>query len=105
MRDAGFFSQTIFISYFCSVQADSQVFLSPVRTQTRRALCAIVLLKNNPNLTTKNSIAVGDTEGDIPLLEGVEQPICFNPNQALYNHAKLMGWEVVVERKDVIYYL
>ncbi|PJC55902.1 HAD-IB family hydrolase [Candidatus Kaiserbacteria bacterium CG_4_9_14_0_2_um_filter_41_32] len=63
------------------------------------------VFENNPNLTTKNSMAVGDTEGDIPLLDGVEQPICFNPNQALYNHAKLMGWEVVVERKDVIYYL
>ena len=53
----------------------------------------------------KDSIAVGDTEGDINLLEAVERPICFNPNQALYDHAKRMGWEVVVERKDVIYKL
>lgn len=51
------------------------------------------------------SIAVGDTEGDVPLLEMVDNPICFNPNQILYNQAKRMGWEVVVERKDVIYYL
>jgi phosphoserine phosphatase len=46
---------------------------------------------------------VGDTEGDIPLLESVSRPICFNPNQNLYSYAKRMNWEVVVERKDVIY--
>lgn len=59
----------------------------------------------NPELTHENSIAVGDTEGDIPLLESVDNPICFNPNQLLYTHAKRVGWEVIVERKDVIYYL
>jgi len=50
-------------------------------------------------------VAVGDTEGDIGLLESVTQPICFNPNQALYTHAKRQGWKVVIERKDVIYHL
>ncbi len=63
------------------------------------------ILDHNPNLTLKDSVAVGDTEGDIPLLEAVEHPICFNPNQSLYTHAKRMKWEVVVERKDVIYHL
>ena len=57
------------------------------------------------DLSRTHSIAVGDTEGDIPLLESVERPICFNPNQALYTHAKRRGWEVVIERKDVIYKL
>src|SRR3989344_3962497 len=57
------------------------------------------------NLTLSGSIAVGDTDGDIPMLELVERPICFNPNEKLYRHAKRMGWEVVVERKDVIYKL
>jgi len=51
------------------------------------------------------SIGVGDTEGDISLLEMVSEPICFNPNATLYAHAKRMGWKVVVERKDVIYEL
>lgn len=60
---------------------------------------------NNPDFETNKSIAVGDTESDIPLLETVERPICFNPNQVLYTHAKRNGWEVVVERKDVIYKL
>lgn len=57
------------------------------------------------NLTTRGSIGVGDTEGDISFLEAVEQPLCFNPNATLYRHAKRMGWKVVVERKDVIYEL
>ncbi len=55
------------------------------------------------NLTLRDSIAVGDSEGDIPMLEMVDRPICFNPNMALYRYAKLQGWKIVVERKDVIY--
>lgn len=49
------------------------------------------------------SIAVGDTEGDIPLLKLVENPIAFNPNRALAKYAKAKKWRIVVERKDVIY--
>lgn len=55
------------------------------------------------NLDREGSIGVGDTEGDIPLLESVEMPICFNPNMKLYEYAQKMKWPVVVERKDVIY--
>lgn len=55
--------------------------------------------------THEGSIGVGDTEGDIPLLESVEKPICFNPNMALYLYAKEKEWPIVVERKDVIYEL
>lgn len=54
-------------------------------------------------LTLHGSVGVGDTEGDISLLEMVERPICFNPNAALYKVAKRNGWKVVVERKDVVY--
>ncbi len=59
----------------------------------------------HPDLDPSESVAVGDTDGDIPLLESVEHPICFNPNKVLFNHAKRVGWDVVVERKDVIYEL
>ncbi|MBY0310336.1 HAD-IB family phosphatase [Patescibacteria group bacterium] len=59
----------------------------------------------HPELSRIGAIAVGDTESDIPLLEAVERPICFNPNAALYAHAQARGWDVVVERKDVIYNL
>jgi len=55
------------------------------------------------NLTLQGSIAVGDSEGDIPMLELVENPICFNPNDKLYRYAKINKWPVVVERKNVIY--
>lgn len=57
------------------------------------------------DLSRDASLAVGDTEGDIPMLESVERPICFNPNRMLYTHARRVGWEIVVERKDVIYEL
>jgi len=56
-------------------------------------------------LTLEGSIGVGDTESDIPMLEMVETPIAFNPNQKLLDHARKRGWKVVVERKDVIYEL
>ena len=56
-------------------------------------------------VTKEGSVAVGDSDGDIPLLSAVEKPICFNPNKALYDHARKVGWPVVVERKDVIYEL
>ena len=57
------------------------------------------------NLTLENSIGVGDTESDIPFLEMVAKPVCFNPNQKLYRTAQRLRWNVVVERKDVIYEL
>ncbi len=54
-------------------------------------------------LTMKGSIAVGDTESDLSMFKVVERPIAFNPSSGLYKVAKRKGWEVVVERKDVIY--
>ncbi len=57
------------------------------------------------DLTLKGSIAVGDTKGDIQMLEVVEHPIAFNPEQMLYQTAKQNGWKIVVERKNVIYEL
>lgn len=63
------------------------------------------VFEHNEELVRDESVAVGDTEGDLTLLESVSHPICFNPNKKLYTEAKRRGWEVVVERKDVIYYL
>lgn len=54
-------------------------------------------------LTIKNSIAVGDTESDIPMFKIVSKPICFNPNKKLYRVAKKNRWKVIIERKDVFY--
>lgn len=56
-------------------------------------------------LSLAHSFGVGDTESDIPFLEMVANPICFNPNQKLYKYGKRQDWKVIVERKDVIYQL
>ncbi len=55
------------------------------------------------NLTLEGSIGFGDTEDDISFLEKVDCPVAFNPNNKLYRHAKRNKWNVLVERKDVIY--
>lgn len=60
---------------------------------------------DHTEFTKEGSLAVGDTDGDISLLESVEQPICFNPNKKLFDYAGRRDWKVVVERKDVIYEL
>ncbi len=57
------------------------------------------------NLTQAGSYAVGDSESDIPMLAIVENPIAFNPTKALLETAQKQSWQVVVERKNVIYKL
>lgn len=54
-------------------------------------------------LDKKNSLAVGDTSSDISILNMVDNPIVFNPNQALFKVARENGWMVVIERKDMVY--
>jgi len=56
-------------------------------------------------LDWQESIGVGDSRSDIPLLKLVENPIAFNPNDELFNAAKEHGWKVVIERKNMIYEL
>jgi len=56
-------------------------------------------------LTLRGSVGVGDTENDAPFLKLVDRPICFNPNKKLLAAARRRGWEVIVERKDVVYRL
>jgi HAD superfamily hydrolase (TIGR01490 family) len=51
----------------------------------------------------QNSIGVGDSESDIPMLEKVEHPIAFNPTKLLYEHAQSKAWPIVVERKNMVY--
>lgn len=56
-------------------------------------------------LSLTGSIGIGDTESDAAFLGIVEQPIAFNPNQALFDISEYNQWDVVVERKNVIYRL
>lgn len=53
----------------------------------------------------KDSLGVGDSEGDIDMLAMVERPIAFNPSKKLFGHARKQGWEIIVERKNVVYEL
>ncbi len=55
------------------------------------------------NLALKDSVAVGDSNGDVDMLSMVERPIAFNPEERLFNTANKHGWEVVIERKNIIY--
>lgn len=55
--------------------------------------------------TWQGSIAVGDSPSDIAMLELVEKPIAFNPTHDLYELALEKGWNIIVERKNVIYEL
>ncbi len=55
--------------------------------------------------TWQGSIAVGDSDSDIPMLEAVEKPIVFNPNKDFFVHAQHKGWKIVLERKNMVYEL
>lgn len=57
------------------------------------------------HLTLKESVGVGDTISDAPFLAMVETAIAFNPDQKLLKTAKEHGWNIVIERKNVIYEL
>ncbi len=54
-------------------------------------------------LETEGSIGVGDSEGDIAMLELCDRPIAFNPSKRLLEYAQAKQWEIVVERKNVTY--
>lgn len=56
-------------------------------------------------LTLVDSVAIGDSSGDISMLELVDRPIAFNPDQALFEAATKNGWQIVIERKSLAYTL
>lgn len=56
-------------------------------------------------LSWKHSYAVGDSLSDAKLLELVEHPIAFNPDEPLFKVAQSKGWRIVLERKQMIYEL
>lgn len=74
-----------------------------VRTHGKDKLLADLVKKHSAGY--QGSVAVGDSAGDISMLEVVEQPIAFNPERKLYEHAKKRGWKIVLERKNVVYEL
>lgn len=56
-------------------------------------------------LSTTQSYAIGDSKSDAPMLAMVENPIAFNPDTHLYNIAHGKRWDIVLERKNMIYRL
>lgn len=69
--------------------------------QTKAQILNAVIKKFDLDL--KGSTAVGDTSSDISILEMVDSPIVFNPNQALFKVAREKGWMIIIERKDMVY--
>ena len=57
------------------------------------------------NLTWEDSYAVGDSGSDSAMMELVEHPIAFNPDDRLFALARDAGWKVVIERKNMMYEL
>lgn len=56
-------------------------------------------------LSFAGSIGVGDSEGDIAMLECTETAIAFNPTKKLFAHAQGQHWRIAIERKNMIYEL
>lgn len=69
----------------------------------KKAALEKLIKKHNPAYA--GSLAIGDSASDIPMLQMVEQPIAFNPEQTLYEAAKAAGWTIVIERKNIFYKL
>jgi HAD superfamily hydrolase (TIGR01490 family) len=70
----------------------------------RKAVILEELVREH-GFSLKDSVAIGDSDGDIELLSAVEKPIAFNPSEGLFTHAKTVGWPIVVERKNIAYCL
>jgi len=62
-------------------------------------------LINKHGLSLEDSIGIGDTHRDISFLKETAHPIAFNPNAALYNEAQKNGWDIVIERKNMVFEL
>lgn len=70
----------------------------------RKANIAKEFVKKH-NLSYVDSYAVGDSAGDIDMLEIVEHPITFNPSEELLGAAQKNNWLIVIERKNIAYEL
>ena len=74
----------------------------PAHTGKDKILQSLVEMHN---LNWDESYAVGDSPGDIGMLQLVTNPIAFNPDAKLFEIAKQENWKVVIERKNMAYEL
>ncbi len=84
---------------------DSGAFSGEVYVASHDKSAALNQLVEKHNVTFAASYAVGDSKSDAAMLELVENPIAFNPDQNLFKIAKQHNWKIVVERKNMIYEL
>lgn len=82
---------------------ESGAFTGKITTPAVNKKLTLEKLITKHKLELAGSIAIGDSENDIQILEMVERPIAFNPARKLFEHAQKSGWEIVVERKNVVY--
>ncbi len=66
---------------------------------------ALKTLTKKHGVSYKDSFAIGDSKSDVAMMKLVEQPIAFNPEESLFEHAKEHGWKIVLERKNMVYEL
>lgn len=75
-----------------------------IKTHTDKHLHLERLVEQH-NLTLSDSVAVGDSAGDITMLAYVEKPIAFNPTDELIAESTTRHWPMVIERKNIAYTL
>lgn len=86
-------------------ERSGNTFTGKVQISTLNKEKSLKILLERNNVTLKDSVGVGDTAGDIPMLEAVENAIVFNPDKKLLAAAKQNRWKIVIERKSIIYEL
>lgn len=74
-----------------------------VASKDKKKVLTALIAKHG--LSYADSVAVGDSESDIPMLEMVTRPIAFNPTMGLLARAKKSKWPIVLERKNAVYKL
>lgn len=86
-------------------ERNDKSFTGNIKLSTLKKDESLRLLMERNNVTLAGSIGIGDTKSDIPMLEMVDSPIAFNPDQFLFEYAKSKRWKIVIERKSVIFEL
>jgi HAD superfamily hydrolase (TIGR01490 family) len=100
------FAKSIGFDYVVAsgLEVKDGAFTGERATETKQGKDKILRdLATEHGLSLEDSIGVGDTHRDIPMLSVTEHPIAFNPNAALYEEAEKHGWKIVLERKNMIY--
>ncbi|HPR08997.1 HAD-IB family hydrolase [Candidatus Saccharibacteria bacterium] len=83
----------------------NSAFTGEIVTPIHNKAAALQRLVDQYHCTYDESYGVGDSPSDSSMLDKVAHPIAFNPDQKLYDIAQDKGWQVVVERKNVVYEL